>query len=71
MYFLFDLKWLIITKTQNRWNGLEEWLIDVDIGLCIDGIVCKIQKLYNSWFLVGLVKEAVTSELLLYELTGG
>lgn len=61
----------IVSETYDRRNGFEERLVDIYIGLSVNGVVGKVEKLDDPRFLVGFIKESVASELFLDQLTGG
>jgi len=55
------LEGLIIGEADDRRNGFEERLVDVDIRLGIDGVVGKVEELDDPRLLIGLFEEAIAS----------
>lgn len=70
MYFFLDLEGLVIGKADDGWDGFKEGLINIDIGLGIDGVIGQVEELDDAGLLVGLIEEASASQLFLHQLTG-
>ena len=61
---------LVVSKTDDGGNGFEEGLVDINIGLGVDGEVSQVEKLNDPGFLVGFFVKTIAGQLLLDKLAG-